>query len=260
MRHLRDVLLLAAGILASAVLLWSGLATRPDPAALLSGSVSSLQGAAGFAAAGTGLALALWWVLGLMLSVLSALLHRAGHAAAAAAAGALAPAFMRRLAVAVIGVNLVAGSGAARAADSVSTAPEQTVAVLQTPAHAAGTYPAVKLPEAGSKIPAPGPADSPAAPQWKPTGPPSGANVFIRPGRADADDDAAAAAAAARIVVREGDSLWSLAAGQLGPQAGTAEIAAHWPRWYERNRAVVGNNPDLIVPGQVLEAPEVPGT
>ena len=252
MKHLRDILLLAAGILASAVLLWSGLTTRPDPAALLSGSVSSLQGAAGFAAAGTGLALALWWVLGLVLSVLSALLHRAGHAAAAAAAGALAPAFMKRLAVAVVGVNLVAGAGAARAADSVTTAPGQTVAVLQTPAHAAGQHPAVTLPEAESKLPSPGPADSPAAPQWKPTGPHPGANVFIRPGRADAE--------AARTVVREGDSLWSLAAGQLGPQAGNAEIAAHWPRWHERNRTVVGNNPDLIVPGQILEAPEAPGS
>lgn len=256
MKHLRDVLLLAAGILASAVLLGSGLATRPDPVGLLSGSVSSLQGAAGFAAAGTGLALALWWVLGLMLSVLSALLHRAGHAAAAAAAGALAPAFMRRLAVAVIGVNLVAGAGAARAADTPSAAPGQTIGILQTPANAAGQHPAVKLPQAGPETPVPGPVDSPAAPQWKPTGPHSGTNVLIRPGRADTDADAAAAA---RTVVREGDSLWSLAAGQLGPQAGNAEIAAHWSRWYERNRAVVGNNPDLIVPGQVLEAPEVPG-
>src|SRR5690606_468961 len=56
--------------------------------------------------------------------------------------------------------------------------------------------------------------------------------------------------------VRPGDSLWTVAATHLGPGARDADIAAEWPRWYTTNRAVVGADPDLIHPGQVLRAPE----
>ena len=60
-----------------------------------------------------------------------------------------------------------------------------------------------------------------------------------------------------RIVVRRGESLWSIAARHLGPTAGPREIAREWPRWYAANRAVIGADPDLIEPGQVLVAPAV---
>jgi nucleoid-associated protein YgaU len=52
-----------------------------------------------------------------------------------------------------------------------------------------------------------------------------------------------------------GDSLWLIAARRLGPDATDAAIAAAWPRWYAANRTVVGADPDMIIPGQVLTAP-----
>jgi nucleoid-associated protein YgaU len=56
-------------------------------------------------------------------------------------------------------------------------------------------------------------------------------------------------------VVRRGDSLWSIAARHLGPGASDAEIAAQWPRWWHANRAVIGTDPDLILPGTRLIPP-----
>ena len=57
------------------------------------------------------------------------------------------------------------------------------------------------------------------------------------------------------IVVRRGDSLWTLTARRLGPGASSAQIAAAWPRLYAANRAVIGTNPALIRPGQRLVPP-----
>jgi nucleoid-associated protein YgaU len=57
---------------------------------------------------------------------------------------------------------------------------------------------------------------------------------------------------AARVVVRPGDTLWGLAARDLGPRATDRAITQRWRRIYAVNRAVVGPDPDLIRPGQVL--------
>ena len=57
------------------------------------------------------------------------------------------------------------------------------------------------------------------------------------------------------LTVRRGDTLWSIAAAHLGPGATDAEIAAEWPRWYRANRAVIGDDPDVIEAGQQLQAP-----
>ena len=57
--------------------------------------------------------------------------------------------------------------------------------------------------------------------------------------------------------MHRGDTLWSIAARRLGEGATDAEVAAAWPRWYAANRDVVGPDPDLLLPGQVLHAPEV---
>jgi hypothetical protein len=57
------------------------------------------------------------------------------------------------------------------------------------------------------------------------------------------------------VVVRPGDSLWSIAADRLGPRATDAQVAVAWPRWYAANADVIGPDPGLIRPGQHLRVP-----
>ena len=64
-----------------------------------------------------------------------------------------------------------------------------------------------------------------------------------------------AARSAAVIVVRRGDSLWSIAARRLGAHASAAAIATSWPRWYATNRQVIGPNPNLLFIGERLTPP-----
>ncbi len=59
-----------------------------------------------------------------------------------------------------------------------------------------------------------------------------------------------------QVVVRPGDSLWSIAADLLGPGAGDTEVTAAWHRLHDANRSRVGD-PDLILPGQRLLVPEL---
>lgn len=56
------------------------------------------------------------------------------------------------------------------------------------------------------------------------------------------------------VVVRPGDSLWSIAEELLGPAADDAEVTAAWHRLHHANRSRVGD-PDLIRPGQHLVVP-----
>jgi nucleoid-associated protein YgaU len=63
------------------------------------------------------------------------------------------------------------------------------------------------------------------------------------------------AGTATHVVVRAGDSLWSSAADALGGTARPSGVAAEWPRWWQRNRSVIGPDPDLLSPGQRLAAP-----
>ena len=46
---------------------------------------------------------------------------------------------------------------------------------------------------------------------------------------------------AGEVVVRRGDTLWSIAARHLGPDPSDAEIAQAWPAWHAANREVVGD-------------------
>lgn len=75
--------------------------------------------------------------------------------------------------------------------------------------------------------------------------------------RASVAKPAASKPAATEVIVRPGDTLWSLAADQLtaaGPVT-DVRIDATWRAWYAINRAVIGADPDLILPGQQLAPP-----
>jgi hypothetical protein len=50
------------------------------------------------------------------------------------------------------------------------------------------------------------------------------------------------------VVVRRGDTLWGIAERHGGDPR-------EWPRWYAANRAVIGADPHLILPGQRLVPP-----
>lgn len=98
-------------------------------------------------------------------------------------------------------------------------------------------------------------ASAPAAPRpgWVPDRP----TPALRPhhGRVLAPALRPTSTTSETVTVRRGDSLWSIAAAHLGSGATDAEVAAEWPRWYEANRAVIGDDPDVVVPGQQLQPP-----
>ncbi len=58
--------------------------------------------------------------------------------------------------------------------------------------------------------------------------------------------------------VSPGDSLWAISEAELaaaGREADAAAVTERWHRLYEHNRGVVGDDPDLIHPGQQLRLP-----
>jgi hypothetical protein len=55
------------------------------------------------------------------------------------------------------------------------------------------------------------------------------------------------------VVVRPGDTLWALAEQELPAPATDRQVSARWQSVYRRNRGVIGPDPDLIRPGQVLK-------
>ncbi len=58
------------------------------------------------------------------------------------------------------------------------------------------------------------------------------------------------------VVVRPGDTLWSIARRHLSAGADDGAVASAWPRWYAANRSAVGDDPDLIFPGTRLRVPD----
>jgi len=57
------------------------------------------------------------------------------------------------------------------------------------------------------------------------------------------------------LVVHPGDTLWQLASDRLPPSASPGEVVALVHELHQRNRRVIGHDPDLIRPGQRLAAP-----
>ncbi|WP_141014103.1 LysM peptidoglycan-binding domain-containing protein [Nocardioides sambongensis] len=61
-----------------------------------------------------------------------------------------------------------------------------------------------------------------------------------------------------RVTVRPGDSLWALARALLGASADDTEVASYVVELHAANHDVIGSDPDLIRPGQVLDLPHRP--
>jgi hypothetical protein len=225
----------------------------------------------GLVASVVGLAVVVWWLLSMALAVIAALMTAAGARRAATVTGAFAPAFMRRLALAVLGASLVATPAA-----HASTLPDPTwqlsapAAEATPPAHPTpiqNADPTSAAPSAAPSAPAPSAAPDPtpsSAPDptaspasegtpeaaWVPAAPLAPTALMVRPPTRETP-----VPEQATVEVRPGDSLWSIVARTLGPGASELEIAAAWPDWYEANRGVIGEDPDLIRPGQLLTAP-----
>jgi hypothetical protein len=244
------------------------------------------------------------WVITLVIALLAAVLQRTGRPATARMAAGVAvvctPPVMRRLVMALVGVNLLAMPAVAQASPATMqvvtqqqtpvgvpvAAPTGSVAPSapgttgadegSTPGIAGSPYWSVDpLPEplgppppgsdGGSRsstphadeqvIPTaePGPATTerpaPATPGWTPTPIPVDGGLLLR-------QEIRSTAGPSEVAVAPGDSLWSIVAAHLGPLAGSAEVAAAWPAWFEANRATIGDDPSLLIPGQVLRSPQ----
>jgi hypothetical protein len=206
-----------------------------------------------------GLVVIIWWAMSLMIAFTAALLERGGRTRAATAAGKFSPGFMRRLALAAVGLQLItaqlATAATSPALPGTGPPPRTAVSAGWTPTSDASF---AGYPDPAETVPATLPPPRPpvesapaAGPQWKPLRPvvePGPlASRQLRPQEPAADPG--------EVSVRAGDSLWSLAAVQLGPFASDVDIATAWPRLYQANRQVIGENPDVLLPGQVLRLP-----
>lgn len=258
----------AAWVLAQAWLGARASVTAPGPAT--SDELLAL------AAATLAAAIAAWLVLGTTLEVLAHVPGRMGRVAQVWS-DRLTPALARRVAAFVLGVGIGVAGGPSQAA--ASPRGDMTASAVADP----GFAPTRSTPD----LPAvnPGFAPTTAGPDFSPTPPTPGAPGFVpgpgtsafsaepvAPGftptaprvRPQADPGLIGGRASAgsdrEVVVHRGDSLWSIAARHLGPQPSDAEIARAWPRWFDLNRDLIGDDPDLILPGQILRVPDAEQT
>jgi hypothetical protein len=213
-----------------------------------------------------GVLLAAWLALGSVLAVVS-LLPGAGGRAAVTVADRVTPVAVRRLLTLVLGasvgaVALPAPSMASAGPGSVTAPTEPTPGFVPTtdPGPSACVAPSVNpslAPSVASALPAPttamrGPSTRPG-PGYVPTAPApvldAGCAQLLAP------PPRPSTGAHDLVTVRRGDSLWTIAARHLGPTASDAEIASVWPQWYAANRHVIGDDPDLLLPGVQLTPP-----
>ncbi len=192
-----------------------------------------------------------WLTIGVLAAVVAAVPGRVGRLGRALA-DRITPTLLRRLlsggTLAGLALTPVVLPAAAHAATRVSTsgcasgAPSLDRAPLGCPI-------AVATPVSTST---PAPTSTPA--RWS-----SAPAAIATPITAPAPRHSARPAPrAATVVVRGGDSLWSLARAQLraaGQPAIPAAVAARWPAWWAANRSELGDDPGLIHPGEVLRTP-----
>ncbi len=201
-----------------------------------------------------GAVLSLWLGLGMALSALAALPGAIGYACRRMA-GRVAPAAVRKAVAFVLGTTLTAALVPGTALGETTGIAHRALrpAVVASARHASGGM-ALAAPDASFRLvsrrpPVPdvpgvrddgAPHDAPDAaplPDWS-------------PGRTQDREE--------RVVVLRGDTLWSIAANSLGSAASAAQIDTAWHRWFAANRDVIGDDPNLILPGQLLRQPSSP--
>jgi hypothetical protein len=184
-----------------------------------------------------------WGAAGLALTAGSALPGMAGTIARIALHVVL-PAGARRSAAVALGL----GIGVAAPLLGTATAILATPASAAVPAWSTGDVPdwPVAVPDGNRSVPdrsAPAGHPEAAAPDWPTEEHAGGSHVVVR-----------------------GDCLWHIAAArlrerqELTPADGPtdSEVAAEVHAWWAANADVIGPDPDLLLPGQVLRPPAAP--
>lgn len=196
-----------------------------------------------------GALLSLWLGLGLALSALSALPGALGQACSLLSAR-IAPAAARKVVAFVLGTTLTAalvpGTAAARTGLD-ARAPAVAAAAQDAISGVADVAPDASFRFVSDVVPA---SDAAPRPLWSPE--------RAEPPERPASSKSRVSPAGGVAVVHRGDTLWSIAAHHLGPTATSAEIDAEWHRWFAANRDVIGNDPNVIGPGQLLSPPASP--
>lgn len=194
-----------------------------------------------------------WGALGLLLTAASALPGVLG-AAAHLLTRVVLPRGARRAAALALGLGLGVSAPVVGTTLLIATAPAAAAAPAAVPEWpSAGTDAAVgALPDwptaADESAPAPPAAPLPDWPAFP-----------AADGAAPTVPDLPPAAAPGERVVLRGDCLWNIAAADLtarlgrAPTDGETARAAH--AWWAANEAVIGSDPDLLLPGQVLRPP-----
>lgn len=204
-------------------------------------SALNLQFLVGLGVTGFGLLVIAWWIATLCLAVAAEALARSGSWRTAQRVGALSPAFMRRMVCVALGAQLIAIPSAH--ADG--------------PRHS-HTLELVQARFESGIAPSPSPLwqtteeTQAAGPSWRPSRLPSDGSLLIGNVKAERADDGHQRS---EVTVTPGDSLWSIASRWIGPGGTDADVAEAWPHWYAANKHIIGEHPDLLRPGQVLQPP-----
>ncbi len=206
----------------------------------------------GLGAAALGCAVVVVWSAAAALALLAVLARRHRWERLGRLCGRWSPALLRRAAAAALGLQLVAAQGAV-ADEAPSPFWGGSAAVHGLPGSSPGAPAPLPAPDSG-----PAPTASPAT---APPAAPRAETVLpgTRPPLAHAPSvpppSPAGRTVDGAVTVLRGDTLWSLAAAQLGPGATDEQIARAWPAWYELNRHALPCGPHLLRPGQRLVVP-----
>jgi nucleoid-associated protein YgaU len=138
-----------------------------------------------------------------------------------------------------------------------TVSPTSTRPVAATPAAPTASKPAPTKAAVSTKAPTPSP--SAVAPSPAPTKAPTVSKPpVVKPPVTAPQVGGTVAKKAYTFKVARGDTLWGFtkkALAATGRSTSNASVAAYVTKLYENNRGVVGSDPDLILPGQVITWP-----